>query len=126
MCLCRCFSLQLYRDAERQLKISKRKDYYKILGISQDATSSELRKAYRALAKKYHPDKVHSSKEKAENEEMFKEVAEAYEVLNDDEKRAAYDRGDDLNEQTGGGGWGHQGFQQGFQQGGYTYTFRFG
>eukprot|EP00878_Enallax_costatus_P038427 GHUV01043656.1.p1 GENE.GHUV01043656.1~~GHUV01043656.1.p1 ORF type:complete len:119 (+),score=33.13 GHUV01043656.1:347-703(+) len=116
---------QLYRDAERQLKLSKRKDYYKILGVNQHAGSSEIRKAYRNLAKQYHPDKVHSSKEKAESEERFKEVAEAYEVLNDEEKRAAYDRGDDLNEQQGGG-WGHPGFQQGFQQGGFTYTFHFG
>lgn len=117
--------VQMYRDAERQLKISKRKDYYKILGVSQHAGSSDIKKAYRALAKQYHPDKVHSSKEKADNEEKFKEVAEAHEVLSDDEKRAAYDRGDDLNDQQGGGGWG-PGFQQGFQQGGYTYTFHFG
>lgn len=118
--------VQLYRDAERQLKLSKRKDYYKILGVSQEAGGNEIRKAYRALAKQYHPDKVHSSKEKADSEEKFKEVAEAYEVLSDDEKRAAYDRGDDLEQQMGGGGWGPGFHQQGFQQGGFTYTFHFG
>ena len=64
------------------------KDYYKILGVERGTGSEEIRKAYRRLAKKYHPD---VSKE-ANAEARFKEVGEAYEVLKDEEKRAAYDR----------------------------------
>lgn len=64
------------------------KDYYKILGVARDATPEAIKKAYRLLARKYHPD---VSKE-ANAEEKFKEVAEAYEVLKDPEKRAAYDQ----------------------------------
>eukprot|EP00882_Tetradesmus_deserticola_P013977 GHRQ01014853.1.p2 GENE.GHRQ01014853.1~~GHRQ01014853.1.p2 ORF type:complete len:107 (+),score=37.07 GHRQ01014853.1:281-601(+) len=106
--------------------MSKRKDYYKVLGVDISASTRDIKKAYKDLARQYHPDKVHSSKEKAENEDKFREIAEAYEVLNDDEKRGAYDRGEDLDQQGGGGGWGHPGqhFQQ--QQGGFQYTFHFG
>lgn len=64
------------------------KDYYKILGVERGAGADEIKKAYRLLARKYHPD---VSKE-ANAEERFKEVAEAYEVLKDPEKRAAYDQ----------------------------------
>ncbi len=64
------------------------KDYYKILGVEKSASPEEIKKAYRLLARKYHPD---VSKE-ANAEEKFKEVAEAHEVLKDPEKRAAYDQ----------------------------------
>jgi curved DNA-binding protein len=66
----------------------KYKDYYAILGVARDATAEDIKKAYRKLARKYHPD---VSKEK-NAEERFKEVGEAYETLKDTEKRAAYDR----------------------------------
>ena len=65
------------------------KDYYEILGVKKTATEAELKKAYRDLAKKYHPDKNKGNKE-AEN--RFKEISEAYAVLSDKEKRAQYDR----------------------------------
>lgn len=63
------------------------KDYYKILGVSKDATQDEIKKAYRKLAVKYHPDKNPDNKEA---EEKFKDIAEAYEVLKDPEKRKHY------------------------------------
>ncbi len=64
------------------------KDYYKIMGVARDATQDQIKRAYRKLARKYHPD---VSKE-AGAEDRFKEVGEAYEVLKDPEKRAAYDQ----------------------------------
>lgn len=64
------------------------KDYYKIMGVARDATADEIKRAYRKLARKYHPD---VSKE-AQAESKFKELGEAYEVLKDVEKRAAYDQ----------------------------------
>jgi len=64
------------------------KDYYRTLGVEKDATQDEIKKAYRRLARKYHPD---VSKE-TDAEEQFKAVGEAYEVLKDPEKRAAYDQ----------------------------------
>ena len=64
------------------------RDYYEILGVAKSATAEEIKKAYRKLAVKHHPDK-NPGDPKAE--EMFKEATEAYEVLKDDQKRAAYD-----------------------------------
>lgn len=80
------------------------KDFYKILGVAKTATDDEIKKAYRKLALKYHPDKNKSP----EAEERFKEVAEAYEVLSDKKKRDIYDQyGEDgLKGGIGGGGGG--------------------
>src|SRR5881409_2380763 len=65
------------------------KDYYQILGVKKSSSEEEIKKAYRSLAKKYHPDKNKGNKE-AENK--FKEISEAYAVLSDKEKRQQYDR----------------------------------
>ena len=76
-----------------------KRDYYEILGVSKGATEDELKKAYRKLAIKYHPDK---NPDNPEAEDKFKEAAEAYEVLSNSEKRAQYDR------------FGHDGMRGGF------------
>ena len=67
------------------------KDYYEILGVSKEATPEEIRKAYRKLALKWHPDKHVDDKKEAE--EKFKEIAEAYSVLSDPDKKREYDTG---------------------------------
>jgi molecular chaperone DnaJ len=91
--------------------MSKR-DYYEVLGVSQSASEKEVKKAYKKLAMKYHPDRTAGDKAK---EETFKEVKEAYEILNDDQKRAAYDQyGHAAFEQGGHGGGGGGGFGQDF------------
>ena len=64
-------------------------DYYKLLNLPRDADTEQIKKAYRKLALKYHPDRNRGSKEA---EERFKEVTQAYEVLRDPDKRATYDR----------------------------------
>jgi len=88
--------------------MSKR-DYYEVLGVSRDATDDEIRRSYRRLARQYHPDVSKS----ADADVRFKEANEAYEVLSDRERRAAYDR------------FGHASDQAGFGQGGFT-DFGFG
>lgn len=90
--------------------MSEKRDYYEVLGVSKDADAKEIKKAYRKLAMKYHPDKNPGDKVA---EEKFKEINEAYEVLSDEEKRSTYDRfgHDGLNGQAGfGGGQGFGGF----------------
>ena len=83
--------------------MASKRDYYEVLGVSKSATQEELKKSYRKLAVQFHPDKNpgdHSAEEK------FKELGEAYDVLSDEQKRAAYDR------------YGHAAFQGGMPGGG--------
>ena len=82
-----------------------KQDYYKLLGVSEDATKDEIKKAYRKMAKTYHPDANPNDKEA---EAKFKEVSEAYEVLSDPQKKAAYDQ------------FGHSAFNQGAGGGGFS------
>lgn len=90
-----------------------KRDYYEILGVSKDAGEEEIKKAFRRLARQYHPD---VNKEDPQAEEKFKEINEAYEVLSDPKKRAAYDQfghaGTDsgFGNATGFGGFGDFGF----------------
>ena len=85
--------------------MSSKRDFYEILGVDKSASAAEIKKAYRKLAIKYHPDKNPDDKEA---EEKFKEAAEAYEVLSDDNKRARYDQFGHagMGGAAGGGGFG--------------------
>lgn len=87
-----------------------KRDYYEVLGVNRDASGDDIKKAYRKLAMKFHPDRNPGK----DAEEKFKEVKEAYEVLSDDQKRAAYDRyghaGVDPSAGAGGFGSSGQGF----------------
>src|SRR5205807_2596830 len=82
---------------------TKKRDYYEVLGVERNVADEEIKRAYRKLAVKYHPDK---NPEDPHAEEKFKELGEAYDVLIDADKRAAYDR------------FGHTAFSQGMGRGG--------
>ena len=86
-----------------------KRDYYETLGVSKGASASDIKKAYRKLALKYHPDK---NPDDASAEEKFKEAAEAYEVLSDDTKRQQYDRFGHEGMRGGPGGFGGGGLSQ--------------
>ncbi len=83
--------------------MANKRDYYEVLGVSKNATDAEIKKAYRKLAKKYHPD---MNKDNPQAEELFKEVTESYNVLSDKEKRKLYDQ------------FGHAAFDEGAASGG--------
>jgi curved DNA-binding protein CbpA len=97
------------RETKLEVKKAKRKDFYKILGVTQSANDAEIKKAYKKLALKFHPDR-HASKteeERAQAEASFKDIGEAYAILSDPQKRQRYDSGvdlEDLESDFGGGG----------------------
>lgn len=97
--------------------MASKRDYYEVLGVNKSATDEELKKAYRKLAKKYHPDANPDNKKEAEAK--FKEVNEAYETLSDSQKRRMYDQfGPEGVNGFGGGAGGPFGGQGGY----YSYT----
>ena len=95
--------------------MANKRDYYEVLGVSKDADEAAIKKAYRQLAKKYHPDVNPGDKDA---EEKFKEVNEAYQTLSDPQKRASYDQFGPDGPQAGFGGGGFGGFS-GFDGGGF-------
>ena len=92
--------------------MAEKRDYYEVLGVDKGATDDEIKKAYRKLAKKYHPD---LNKDNPEAADKFKEAAEAYDVLSNSEKRSRYDQfghaGVDPNAGAGSYGGGFGGFE---------------
>ncbi|KAI1826298.1 DnaJ domain-containing protein [Xylaria intraflava] len=123
----------LMQKAQVELKRSKTKDYYKVLGVAHDADERQIKSAYRKACKAHHPDKAHQQGlTKEEAEKKMAGVNEAYEVLSNPELRARFDRGDDPNSHDqqnpfqgspfGGGGHPFM-FQQG---GGQQFQFKFG
>ncbi|KAF5362845.1 hypothetical protein D9758_007086 [Tetrapyrgos nigripes] len=102
--------------AKQKVKEGRRKDYYKVLGVSRDADEKTIKKAFRNAAKTAHPDKGGS-------EAKMAAVNEAYEVLSDRELRARFDAGDDPNDPSGGGQPFPGGFPFGGGGGGFTYTY---
>lgn len=95
------------------------KDYYKILGIVRGASDEDIKKAYRKLALKYHPDK---NKDPGA-EEKFKEVAEAYEILSDPKKKEIFDKYGEEGLKMGAGGGGPGGSTGSSPGAGFTYTW---
>src|SRR5947209_4451507 len=96
-----------------------KRDFYEVLGVSRTADADELKRAYRKLAMTYHPDRNPGDKSA---ERKFKEISQAYDVLTDDQKRAAYDRYGHAAFENGGRGPGDFGFSGGIS-GGFADIF---
>uniref|UniRef100_A0A8D3BM88 DnaJ homolog subfamily C member 3 n=1 Tax=Scophthalmus maximus TaxID=52904 RepID=A0A8D3BM88_SCOMX len=102
--------------AQRLLKQSQRRDYYKILGVKRNAQKKEIIKAYRKLAQQWHPDNFQDPEEKKRAEKKFIDIAQAKEVLTDPEMRTKFDHGEDPMDPESQQGH-HQHFRGGFQSG---------
>ncbi|EDQ91297.1 uncharacterized protein MONBRDRAFT_18046 [Monosiga brevicollis MX1] len=116
--------------AQRLLKNSKKRDYYKILGVPRNANKRAVTKAYRQLAQEWHPDKFETEEEKAIAEKRFMDIAAAKEVLTDPEKRRMFDNGEDpldAEEERERASRGHNPFGGGFNPfgGGQRFNFKF-
>ncbi|CEI97289.1 hypothetical protein RMCBS344292_11425 [Rhizopus microsporus] len=120
---------QLLQQAMQKLKLSKKKDYYKILDVPPTADAREIKKAYRKKALEWHPDK-YTGDQKEEAQNKMAEINQAYEVLSNDDKRQQYDNGFDPfdPEQGQNGGPTHGGFPFEHFQGGFSFQngFPFG
>ncbi|XP_062850276.1 dnaJ homolog subfamily C member 3b [Trichomycterus rosablanca] len=116
--------------AQKLLKISRKRDYYKILRVSRTATKQEIIKAYRKLAQQWHPDNFQAEEEKKKAEKMFIDIASAKEVLTNPEMRQKFDSGEDPldpESQQGGGGGGGGSWPFGFNpfESGGNFHFKF-
>uniref|UniRef100_A0A8C7M882 DnaJ (Hsp40) homolog, subfamily C, member 3b n=1 Tax=Oncorhynchus kisutch TaxID=8019 RepID=A0A8C7M882_ONCKI len=115
--------------AQKLLKLSRKRDYYKILGVNRSANKQEIIKAYRKLAQQWHPDNFREESEKKEAEKRFIDIASAKEVLTDPEMRQKFDSGEDPldPESQQGGGQGGQGWPFHFNpfESGGNYHFKF-
>lgn len=119
---------ELLRKAEAALKQAGKKDYYKILGVDRKANIKTIKKSYREMALLWHPDKHIGEEEKEKAEKKFTLIAEAYEVLSDDEKRRKFDLGEEVFPNQGGDGGGprHHHFNPFGGRGGHQFHFNFG
>lgn len=90
---------QLLQNAQMELKRSKTKDYYKVLGVPRDSDELQIKSAYRKMVKIHHPDKAHKQGiTKEDAEKKMASINEAYEILSDPELKQRYDHGDDPND----------------------------
>jgi DnaJ homolog subfamily C member 3 len=115
----------MLQEAQIALRRSKQKDYYKILGVSRDADERDIKRAYRKLTIKFHPDKASTQGiPREEAQKKMAEINEAYDTLTDPELKARVDRGEDPNDPTQQGGSPFQGSP--FGGGGQQFVFRQG
>ncbi|KAJ3592190.1 hypothetical protein NHX12_007318 [Muraenolepis orangiensis] len=114
--------------AQRLLKQSLKRDYYKILGVKRTTQKKEIIKAYRKLAQQWHPDNFQDAEDKKRAEKKFIDIVQAKEVLTDPEMRAKFDQGEDpMDPESQQGAHNQQNFQQGFNPfGSGPFSFKFG
>ena len=118
------------KRTQKLQKQSKKRDYYKILGVPRNANKRDITKAYRKLAMQWHPDQFQDGQEKKAAEKKFLDIAAAKEVLTDPEKRQKFDNGEDPLDAESQANSGFNPFGQGFNpfggsSGGFQYHFTF-